>query len=205
MSNQQPRAEETRTRLLEAAAECFAQRGYDAAGVAEICRRAKVSKGAFYHHFTSKHALFLEMLNVWLAGVDEQLDMARLAAATIPEAILGMVEQAGPIFQMAEEYIPLYLEFYNQASRDPVVWQTLSEPYRRYQAFFAQLIEIGIQEGSFRPMDAGVTARVLLALAVGLLLQSLFNPDEEDWAQVAREGVKIILKGLEGAKDNNAP
>ena len=66
----QQRSEETRTRLLEAAVRLFAQQGYDASGVAEICAAAGVSKGAFYHHFESKQALFLALLEEWLARLD---------------------------------------------------------------------------------------------------------------------------------------
>ena len=56
----QQRSEETRARILAAALDRFARYGYDATGVAEICRAAGVSKGAFYHHFPSKQAAFLE-------------------------------------------------------------------------------------------------------------------------------------------------
>jgi len=63
---QQPRAEETRTRILNAAQLCFSRYGYDAASVADICKEAGVTKGAFYYHFETKQALFLELLNRWL-------------------------------------------------------------------------------------------------------------------------------------------
>ncbi len=62
----QARSEETRTHILEAALRRFANHGYSAASVDEICAEAGVSKGAFYHHFPSKQALFLELLNEWL-------------------------------------------------------------------------------------------------------------------------------------------
>ena len=62
---QQQRSEETRARILHAALECFSRTGYDASGVAEICAAAGVSKGAFYHHFPTKQAVFIELLNFW--------------------------------------------------------------------------------------------------------------------------------------------
>jgi len=89
MSPQQ-RGGETRSRILQAAMECFAQRGYDGTGVAEICRRAEVTKGGFYHHFPSKQAVFLELLNRWLAGLDTQLEAVRAGAESIPEGLLRM-------------------------------------------------------------------------------------------------------------------
>jgi AcrR family transcriptional regulator len=52
----QPRGEETRNRILDAALDSFAHFGYDATSVSQICRRADVTKGGFYHHFPSKGA-----------------------------------------------------------------------------------------------------------------------------------------------------
>ena len=45
---------DSKTRIVEAAKELFHRRGYNAVGVNEICRRAAVQKGSFYHFFPSK-------------------------------------------------------------------------------------------------------------------------------------------------------
>lgn len=82
--------EEPRSRILQAAEECFARYGYDATGVAEICRRAGVSKGAFYHHFPSKQALFLEMLESWLGELNARIQEIRFASRTSPQAQVGL-------------------------------------------------------------------------------------------------------------------
>ena len=59
----QLRAEETKSKILTAAAICFARNGYDASSVSMICEEAGVTKGAFYYHFSTKQAIFLERLN----------------------------------------------------------------------------------------------------------------------------------------------
>jgi AcrR family transcriptional regulator len=51
-------AEATRRGLLEAARELFASEGYVDVSIDEICRRARVTKGALYHHFRDKRDLF---------------------------------------------------------------------------------------------------------------------------------------------------
>jgi AcrR family transcriptional regulator len=51
-------AEATRRALLSAAEELFAQGGYVDVSIDEICRRARVTKGALYHHFRDKRDLF---------------------------------------------------------------------------------------------------------------------------------------------------
>jgi AcrR family transcriptional regulator len=193
----QVRAEETHAQLLEAAAVCFGQKGYNAASVADICRQAGVSKGAFYHHFASKHELFLRLMHSWLTGIDEQLDKARLGADSVSDALMNMAEAAGFVFRMADRYINIFIEFYIQAGRNPVVWQAAVEPYRRYHDFFAQLFEAGVEEGSVKPVDPALASRVLASLALGLLLQVRINPDQQDWAQVAQEGVRMLLEGLQ--------
>ena len=50
---------DTRAALLKAARRLFAERGYGAVSLDEICARARVTKGALYHHFENKQDLFL--------------------------------------------------------------------------------------------------------------------------------------------------
>ncbi|MBE3119463.1 MAG: helix-turn-helix transcriptional regulator, partial [Candidatus Atribacteria bacterium] len=73
----QQRSEETRARILDAAVRRFAVAGYDAASVDDICAEAGVSKGAFYHHYPSKQAIFLALMQGWLTMIDMGMDAAR--------------------------------------------------------------------------------------------------------------------------------
>jgi AcrR family transcriptional regulator len=193
---QQRRGIETRARMLESAIECFSHTGYDATGVAEICHLAGVTKGAFYHHFPSKHAVFLELLEHWLGGLEGQLSSIQAGAATVPEALLRMADLAPVIFAAAKGRLPLFLEFWTQASRDPEVWQATIAPYRRFRDFFATLVQAGIDEGTLRPVDPQTSAQWFVSLAVGLLLQGLLDPEGADWGRVAQEGMRVLLETM---------
>jgi len=194
--NPQRRGEETRSHILRAAEECFARYGYDATGVAEICRRAGVTKGAFYHHFPSKQAVFLELLNRWLATLDAQFAAVRAGAKDIPEALLRMAGMVGRIFEEEGGRLPMFLEFWSKAAHDPMVWQATISPYRRYRAFFTGMVEAGIAEGTLHSVDPEVAAGAIVSLAVGLVMQGLMDPQGADWGEVAQEGVRILLEGL---------
>ena len=50
--------EATRHALMTAGRDAFAGEGYQAAGIEAISRAARVTRGAFYHHFADKQALF---------------------------------------------------------------------------------------------------------------------------------------------------
>lgn len=56
------RRRETQSRLLDAAAEVFAEFGFQGASVERICTRANFSRGAFYSNFSTKEELFLALL-----------------------------------------------------------------------------------------------------------------------------------------------
>ncbi len=190
----QARSEETRTHILEAALRRFANHGYSAASVDEICAEAGISKGAFYHHFPSKQALFLELLNEWLDTIDAGFEAAR--KTTVPETLLAFTDMLPGIFAAADGRLPMFLEFWLQASRDEAVWQATIAPYERYQHYFTALVEQGQAEGSFRAeVDAPCAAKAIVGLAVGLLLQGLLT-SETDWQKTARVSMEVLLNGL---------
>ncbi len=197
VNRQQQRSDETRAALLSAGEACFARSGYDLASVDDICRAAGVSKGAFYHHFASKQQLFLELLNRWLEGTDRQLAALRDEATSVPEALTTMIAVLRGVFAEAGDRLPIYLEFWTRAARDKEVWQGTIEPYRRYRDFFAAMVAAGVEQGSLQPVDPQNAARVIVAMGVGLLVQSLLSPDETDWEKVSQEAIRLLLEGLQ--------
>lgn len=197
----QQRSQATRAGILAAARKLFSQHGYDATGVAELCAEAGVSKGAFYHHFATKQALFLALLDDWLEGLDEQIQSILFTAPNIAEGLVRMAGVAGKMTVEAGGNLPMFLEFWTQASRDPAVWGATIAPYQRYQRVFAGLIQTGIDEGSLRVTDPNVAARMLLSLAVGLLLQASLDPQGADWPRTIEQSLRLLLSGLEKRSD----
>jgi AcrR family transcriptional regulator len=182
---------------MQAAEACFAGQGYDATGLAEICRQAGVSKGAFYHHFASKQDLFLALLNVWLERLDAQIETIRAESPDVVAAILRMVEVLGPILEERKGQLPIIFEFWIKAGRDPAIWQATIAPYRRYRDYFAAMIQSGVDRGTLHADDPELIAQMLVSLTVGLLLQGLLDADETDWGDVAQQSVRLLLRGLQ--------
>jgi AcrR family transcriptional regulator len=93
------RRETTRQRLLDAAAQVFAEVGLDAASVEAVCERAGFTRGAFYSNFDSQNELFLE-LSARVARERVDAVTARVAALeeegafdVVPGAAVQLVQQ----------------------------------------------------------------------------------------------------------------
>jgi AcrR family transcriptional regulator len=190
----QQRSEETRANILDAAVRQFALSGYEAASVDQICSDAGVSKGAFYHHFPSKQALFLALLEGWLKTVEKGLEGMR--QPTVPETFVQMTGLLPAVFAAADSQLPVMLEFWLQASRDEKVWESAIAPYRHYHQIFTRLVEDGVREGSLEAVDPRAAARVLVSMVIGLIFQGVFDPQGADWPEVAETSMKMLMNGM---------
>lgn len=187
----------TRDKILDVTLELITRNGFDATSVADICQAAEVSKGAFYHHFTSKQALFLELMQRWLDTLDIGFQMASNTSVSVPESLLMMAGMTGSIIQEVKTGLPVLIEFWRQASLDPVIWQKSITPYHKYLTYFENLVVKGITEGTFDPsVDPKIAARLLISLAMGFLLQASFDPESVSWEEATKSGMRIILNGL---------
>jgi AcrR family transcriptional regulator len=124
---QAERRAETRARLLAAARETFAERGYQGASLDLVSDRAGCTKGAVYHHFESKEGLLLALL-------EEQFEN-RLAQASAPAT--GRPSQRLPFDR---EFSLLFLEFVCTAARDPKLRRRLATRMRSLRSQTASLV-----------------------------------------------------------------
>lgn len=195
----QQRGEETRSRILDAAGELFAQRGYDATSVADICERASVTKGGFYHHFASKEAVFLELRDRWLQPLEAALMLPRADGRTLPQVFQDIADMAKSIYiaEGEQQRQQVFLELLSVARQDPSILTAMLAPMRRYQELFAQLIEAGIHEGTVREVDRDLAAQVLVSLGFGLIMQSLLDPRGADWGDIGSRAITVLMQGLE--------
>ncbi len=126
------RREATRQRLMDAAAEVFAEIGLDAASVEAICERAGFTRGAFYSNFDSKDELMLAITE----RVSEQKIEAVTARAQELQATGERLDPGVLVRRLLDEAVDqkmailLTSEIRTRAMRDPrlaetfLSWQT---------------------------------------------------------------------------------
>lgn len=88
-------SQDLRSRILHAAVDLFAERGYDGTSVAEVIARAGVAKGGFYHHFPSKEDLLYEvygdLISRQLTAMEQILARKEPAAETLRALVVDLV------------------------------------------------------------------------------------------------------------------
>ncbi len=195
----QQRGAETRSHILDVAGELFAGHGYDATSVADICAQAGVTKGAFYHHFASKQAVFLELRDRWLGPLEAQLTLPRSLNETLPQLLHQIADMARQVFvaEGEEQRQQVFLELLSAARHDPTILPALLAPMQKYRELFAQLIGAGIKEGTLRKVDRKLGAQVLVSLGFGLIMLSLLDPQGDDWGGIAVRAMPLLMQGLE--------
>jgi AcrR family transcriptional regulator len=174
-------ATETRERLLRAAADVFAERGYDGTRVADIAAAAGVSNGALYAHFHSKADLLIAALHT-----HGRRRLADMFAADPDRSVTDLLLVIGQgLLQPRDARGSLIIEALAAARRD----QDVARPMRAYMGeqadWFSGLIELAQSDGELdRAVSPNALAHFCLALSMGsaLVTPDLHAVDAAEWA-----------------------
>lgn len=191
-----PRAS-SREKILAAARELFAARGFKGTTTAAIARRARVNEALIFRHFPAKKDLYTAILRAKLA--DERL--TRLIHSTeyagLPvEKALRLVaerflENADP------EFLRLY--YHSALERHELASRFYDQIVRRLIARVEQLIRRGAREGLFRKGNAQVAALAFTGMLRSYCLTGELFPGhalKKDRKAVARNFCDLFLRGM---------
>jgi AcrR family transcriptional regulator len=169
----------TRSRILEAAIERFAQTGPDAS-FEEIAGVVGVTKGALYHHFGSKQHLVEDVYREVV-----RRHAARVVAASSKgsgrERLEGLISESAKGYGSGSPVYRLLLRLHVEAG---TVRPYLTPIARRVQArqreYMAMLVKTGQEDGSIRDdVDADTMGQTINAALQGFLVQQVEPPDSQ--------------------------
>ncbi|MFD3536448.1 TetR/AcrR family transcriptional regulator [Streptomyces sp. NPDC058664] len=198
------RTSTARERLLEATGDLMRSRGYGGLGVAEICARADVRKGSFYHFFESKQALTVEVVDAYwqderacwtgaLAGPEPALERLRRLLDGMAAVQRRTKETSGTVDGCLLGNLALEL-----STQEPGVRARLEEIFDEQIALVAGVLAEASADGAV-PADrtTTATARAVVALLEGLVLFAKLRNDpavmDDLWPQT------LMLLGAESA------
>jgi AcrR family transcriptional regulator len=162
----------TVTALLDAAMELFADQGYGATSIPDICARAGLTKGAFYSNFANKEALFLALLD---RSWSQRAQWIRRA---MPKAgdLAHDHDADGTVAELPvdRQWTLVSMEFSLYAIRHPEVARLLVEHEVRVRSELSALVAESLERVHRIPLIAPEElARMIVAVSEGSDIQVL--------------------------------
>ncbi len=181
-----------RSRILHSAAELFGKRGYHGVSISDVANAAGLVKSAIYHHFPSKEALYIAVLEETCRRSRE-----RMSAAAKGESWQKRLR--GAVFVLAELLAPgshvlsLVFEGIAQSSAGTSLAETdtVNDLRDEFSRAIAHEITEGIAAGDLRRLDPRLASVCLIGL-VAAALQA--GPGSSDKARVSF-AIDLFLEG----------
>ena len=163
-------------RLLDAALETFADVGFAAASVEDICSRGGFTRGAFYSSFKTKDELFgalfaretarkLALAEEQLAGIEQESD-----------PVAAAVERCLSTFRADRTWVLVHTEYALYATRHPEAAAALRRHAEELHRRLTALVEAAVARTGIRlSIPANRLARIVLALHDGVVIREVLG------------------------------
>lgn len=185
-------SESTRDALVDNAVRLFTERGYAATSLDEVARQSRVTKGALYHHFTGKQALFAAAFD--RVEHDTMTRLAEILGSPSGEVWDAVMEGLRQFIKICQE--PAYQRIVLQEGPAVLGWGTWRKTDEKYSYGV-------VRAGVAALLDAGEIIDLPLETTSRLLFGALWNgammiAEAPDPREAGTEVFTTIVKLLEG-------
>jgi AcrR family transcriptional regulator len=187
---------ERRRQIVEAALDVFAEKGFNAANVSDVAARAGVSQGTIYLYFESKEELLIQALRSFFDDFGQGTAGAVAQCPTAAEKLRALGRAMVDFTAEAEGLFPLFLDYWASSPRRVEAGQLWTSILVEYKDLVVGIIEEGVRNGEFRPVDAEALVWALLAAYDGLAAYVMLMPNL-DLARISQAFVETLVKGLQ--------
>ncbi|HEY8418649.1 MAG TPA: TetR/AcrR family transcriptional regulator [Limnochordales bacterium] len=173
---------ETKRRILQAAAEVFAEKGYYAAAVDDIVRASDTSKGSFYHFFPNKQGIFLSlvdhMYSVLLRRVEDAIERERGALHKVDAALRTVLAEFARHRRLARILL-IEAHGLGHAFNDK-----LFQLHAGFAGLIKKYLDRAVAEGDIPPLDTELAAYAWLGAINEVVTRWIYTgqPDPLDKA-----------------------
>lgn len=177
---------ETRDRILQSAFIEFLRRGYREVSMNDLVKISKLTKGAFYHYFPSKEALYRETLDrfffAYFDNFELQFDAGKPLRQNLEELCRLSLQMDAEIRKMGGNAGTLnyYLMVFNALRNHPEYSLKMEAYYQRFRERLKAGIGNAMQKKEIASaIEVEVLAEHLLALLEGMMLLGVFDTGEQ--------------------------
>ena len=179
--------------ILDAAARCFARRGFHRSTMQDICSEAKMSPGSLYRYYTSKEEIITAMVERDRVEVLEVLERI----GQYPNLIDALEAETDHLFADVQqpELQTLHIEVAAEALRNPTASAILQQSNDQYINSLAAIVAEHQRQGAIdTTLNSTAVAQMLFAINDGIAFQRALSPDQD--YEPLRQTILILLNRL---------
>ncbi|WP_116245966.1 TetR/AcrR family transcriptional regulator [Nocardiopsis sp. FIRDI 009] len=184
-----------REHILAAAATCFARDGFHRTSMRNVIDEAGLSPGAVYRYFPGKDAIIAAIALDAIGAVQGVVRESIARRRPFPE-LVGDLPATIEAMDRADSRTRLAVQSWGEALRDPALGEVLQEGVDGVVDQLRERVALGCAEGEIpESVDPLATARVVLGLVQGYILQRAWEPElsSADYGRAARDLVAGLL------------
>jgi len=200
----------TREALIDAATELFAERGFDGAKIDAIASRAGVNRAMVSYHFSGKKGLYAAIFERDIAEIRQEFEGIDAAVVPADEKLRRFVAAFGGHHIRRPYWSAMMLREVLSGGRhiEPKFLETLA----RIFALVQKIVEQGVREGTFRPVDPLFTHHTVAGCIVfffaarpfreRMIAEGRVNVPTPDPAQFIAHVQELLTRGLAPTKES---
>jgi TetR/AcrR family transcriptional regulator, transcriptional repressor for nem operon len=183
------------TAALDAAIECFRQRGYEATSIRDLTDCMGIGPTSLYNSFGDKRALFIKALERYV-DCSVRARLARLESSLPPkQAVRALIEDVveRSLTDRTRGGCLLINSALEIAPHDPEVGAEIAKRLGEIEGFFRRSISAGQSSGTIpRKLSPGDFARLLLGVLLGIRVLARSKPERTLLEGVARPALSLL-------------
>jgi AcrR family transcriptional regulator len=193
MTRRRLEGEKTKQHIAEKATELFAQKGYAATSIEDICLAADASKGSLYYHFKNKEQLFLYLLEKNQQEWEEKWARYSAPYPTATEKLYALADffvddfLNHPLKKAAEE-------FSGSKLAEPEILEQVINLTKTAHQVYIPIFEKGIEAGEFEADDPAALAYLLDGFLSGVCSAAYYDHPDQLHTYM-RKSIDVFIKG----------
>jgi TetR/AcrR family transcriptional regulator, fatty acid metabolism regulator protein len=189
-----PKVADKRQRILEAATHVFARKGYFAARVSDIAKKAGVADGTIYLYFRNKEDILVRLFDQVMSEHVEEAREAVRVLPSAPERLLAVAERHLAVLGENRDLAAVFQVELRQSTR--FMERFTASWLRDYFALLDEVLEGGQRDGSLRTdVNRKLAAKVLFGALDETVTSWLLSEKRYSLTDSAAPVVDLFLRG----------
>jgi AcrR family transcriptional regulator len=199
IERKQMEKEAIRKKILDAASEILVEEGYDKLSIRKIASKIEYSPGIIYHYFKDKGEIIAFIVEEEYGKILKMLSEIPIDAEnpekTIEQTFRGYIEL---ILEVPEKFRAILMNDIEAVQEKVNILDRGISKERKSMQGLCKVIELGIEKGKFRKMDAELTAQIIWTSTHGLISRLIIekNVPEDQKERLINHHFEILINGL---------